>query len=127
MKSLIILITVFLTGCTSLTSLLHLNSASYDEEEYWKATHLTATIKLSSTCTSDVVSDIHAQSVELYLYSSGTPANADIAKMESDLNQVIIELVNHPQPVNAVYCKDKLEIMDRMSSSIQKVIGGKVR
>ena len=126
-KILTILPLVFLMGCTTVTSLLHLNTASFDTIEYQMATHLLATIKLSTSCTPEFINDIHAQSVELYLYSSATPGNADIAKMEDDLNKVVTELVNHSQPVNTLYCKDKLQILDRMSSSVQHVIGSKPR
>lgn len=126
-KALFIFVFMFLTGCSTLGSFLHFNTASYDGTEYVKATHLLTTIQLSSTCSESFINDIHSQSLELYLYSNATPDNQDIASMEEDVNKVITELVNHSQPVNDVYCKDKLDILNRMVNSLQHTIGNKTR
>ena len=123
----IILFFILLTGCTTISSMLQLNTASYDGGEYEKATHLSATIKLQSSCTPSFINDLNAQSLELHLYSAAIPANTDVAKMEDDLDKVVAELVNHSRPINATYCQEKLDILDRMCSSIQHVIGNKPR
>lgn len=123
-KYFILLACLSLCGCEA-TKYLTLNTALYDGTEYTKVTHLLATVRIDQTCTPATVADLYAQTLELDIYSNGTPGNSLIGAIEDNILKQVDELNKHDQPVSDVYCQDKLEALRRQITSLQHSIGSK--
>ena len=131
MKKLIFAIALALSGCSTLMSY---NVATFDGGEYDQITNIRVDAMLDQFMCSDpvqmkaLVKDLNKEGIKLVIYSQGIPNNADTVKLESDLNHIIGELNQRygtDGPISPAYCKDKLQIIERSATDIQKVIGYK--
>lgn len=132
MKILSILFSVLLlTSCSTITSF---KVAPFNGSEYEKISHLRTSIALIEGQCHDPVAmkaasvDINNQAFELVIYSQGLPGNTDAVQMETNLHLITSELMKRYASVNSIsetYCEDKLQILLRTSTTIQKSLGAK--
>lgn len=133
-KILLLSILLALSGCSLVSKIMSLNVASFNGAEYDKVTHLRYTIALDEAKCSDSTFmktasvDINNQAFELALYSQGLYGNQDTAALTASLHQMTSELSKRYSSVDSVssfYCNDKMQILLRSATTIQKAIGGK--
>jgi len=135
MKKLLLVSLLFcLSGCSLVGKIASLNVASFNGSEYDKITHLRYTIAVDEGRCDDqafmktAAEDINNQAFELALYSQGIYGNQDTAALTANLHQLTSELNKRYASVNSVssfYCDDKMQILLRAATTIQKAIGGK--
>ncbi len=106
----------------------------FNGEEYSKITHLRATIALDEGKCSDQAfmktasDDINNQAFELALYSQGIAGNDDAADLTAKLHLITSEFSKRYASVPTIsqaYCDDKMAILLRSATTVQKAIGGK--
>jgi len=110
------------------------NVATFDGGEYDRITNIRVDSMLDQfECSDpakmrDLVKELNKEGVGLVVYSQGIPNNADTVKMESDLNHIIGELnarYSKDEAISPAYCTDKLQIIERAATTIQRVVGYK--
>jgi hypothetical protein len=134
MKPIIFALALFLSGCAQIQTVLKIDVASYSETEYVRATELRTAITLATNQCKDhtamkaALDNLNTKALELTYYSQGLPKNNQISLMESQLNNVISEMIKHYDAVDTTsqfYCIDKIDTMSRAASTIQHAIGNK--
>src|SRR5271167_879722 len=133
-KLLLVSLLLCLSGCSLVNKIMSLDVASFNGAEYDKVTHLRYTIALDegkcndSTFMKTASLDINNQAFELALYSQGIFGNQDTANLTAMLHQITSEFSKRYASVDSVsqaYCEDKMQILLRTSTTVQKAIGGK--
>ena len=135
MKKLLLVSLLFcLSGCSLVSKLMSFDVDHFNGEEYSKATHLRATIALDEGKCGDQAfmksasEDINNQAFELALYSQGIYGNQDAANLTANLHLITSEFSKRYASVPTIsqaYCEDKMAILLRTSTTVQKAIGGK--
>ena len=124
MKKILLVCAFFaLTGCSTLENLW---VASYDTNEYLLVNKI-RTISQLKKCDEFSVNILYSSTLELKNFSQYLPRNKQSIELNEDLFKIVDELHNKPQPISAVYCQAKLNIIERSAERIQQVTGSKPR
>jgi hypothetical protein len=134
MKKLLLLIAVLsLNGCALFDAY---NMATYDTTEYALVNKIRTQSELSiNECKNSMKSqinfiDMHYASIELRNFSQYLPNNNDAYKLSGnlvDLTKQGVEAYDKGSTVSEIFCKFKLQQINRSAETAQKAIGNKPR
>jgi len=132
-----LLITLFLTTSLSGCALFDAyNMATYDSAEYALVNKIRTQSELSiNECKNSMKSqinfiDMHYASIELRNFSQYLPNNNDAYKLSGnlvDLTKQGVEAYDKGSTVSEIFCKFKLQQINRSAETAQKAIGNKPR
>jgi hypothetical protein len=126
MKKLILLVLFCLSGCTALQKISSLTPSTFNSTEYNDITSVRISLA-QTTCTLQSVTNVDTNITNLLFYSQGLVNNDEIIEMEQELKIMSSELVKRYQSttVSPTFCQEKIKIMARSATTIQKSIGAK--
>ena len=134
MKKLLLLVVVLsLNGCALFDAY---NMATYDSAEYALVNKIRTQSELSlNECKNSMKSqinfiDMHYASIELRNFSQYLPNNNDAYKLSGnlvDLTKQGVEAYDKGSTVSEIFCKFKLQQINRSAETAQKAIGNKPR
>ena len=134
MKKLLLLVAVLsLNGCALFDAY---NMATYDSAEYALVNKIRTQSELSiNECKNSMKSqinfiDMHYASIELRNFSQYLPNNNDAYKLSGnlvDLTKQGVEAYDKGSTVSEIFCKFKLQQINRSAETAQKAIGNKPR
>jgi len=134
MKKLLLLVAVLsLNGCALFDAY---NMATYDSAEYALVNKIRTQSELSiNECKNSMKSqinfiDMHYASIELRNFSQYLPNNNDVYKLSGnlvDLTKQGVEAYDKGSTVSEIFCKFKLQQINRSAETAQKAIGNKPR
>ena len=130
MKKLLPYILVLLIGCSGCAIF---NPATFDPNEYALVTKIrtqamvdSAMIDVNGTCSSTDNRTLYLTALELKNYSQYLPGNEDTIPLVNNMVVLTKELDSRIKP-SVIYCKEKLNIIQKSSEEIQRVVGSKAR
>lgn len=127
-KLLTILLVCIITGCASVQEQVeNIFSGGYDVNEYILITKVRTIAQTAKTCDIGTLSDLYFVTKELNNYSQYLPRNNQSIQLNQDLLKLVEELYEKQQPIGQVYCKAKLNIVEKSAERIQQVTGSKSR
>jgi hypothetical protein len=127
-KLLTILLVCIITGCASVQEQVeNIFSGGYDVNEYILITKVRTIAQTAKTCDIGTLSDLYFVTKELNNYSQYLPQNNQSIQLNQDLLKLVEELYEKQQPIGQVYCKAKLNIVEKSAERIQQVTGSKSR
>jgi hypothetical protein len=100
-------------------------TAGYDNQEY-ALINKVRTIAQVGSCTQNAVDNLWITSLELKNYTKYIPHNDKSIELSDNLHKVVDEL-HSKENISPVYCKAKLNIVEKSAEEIQKVEGMKTR
>jgi hypothetical protein len=127
-KLLVILSVCLVTGCSTVQDKVeNIFAAGYDNNEYALVNKVRTIAQTAKTCDVNTVNDLYFVTKELQNYSQYIPRNKQSIELNKDLLGLVTELYNKEQPIGQVYCKAKLNIVEKSAERIQQVTGSKSR
>lgn len=127
-KLLVSLLACLVTGCASVQDEVeNVFAGGYDANEYILITKVRTIAQTAKTCDVGTVSDLYFVTKELNNYSQYLPRNNQSIQLNQDLLKLVEELSEKEQPIGQVYCKAKLNIVEKAAERIQQVTGSKSR
>lgn len=123
-KLLYSLLVCLVTGCSSLKNVW---VAQYDNNEYALVAKVRTIAQTAKTCDVGTVSDLYFVTKELSNYSQYLPRNQQNNELNKDLLKLVKELYDKEPPIGQVYCKAKLNIIEKSAEQIQQVTGSNPR
>ena len=127
-KLLVISLVCLVTGCSTVQDKVeNIFAASYDNNEYALVTKVRTIAQTAKTCDVNTVNDLYFVTKELQNYSQYLPRNKQSIELNKDLLRLVMELYDREQPIGQVYCKAKLNILEKSAERIQQVTGSKAR
>lgn len=129
MKKLLVISLVYLvTGCSTVQDKVeNIFAAGYDTNEYALVNKIRTIAQTAKTCNESTINDLYFTTKELNNFSQYLPRNKQSIELNKDLLRLIMELYDKEQPIGQVYCKAKLNIVEKSAERIQQVTGSKSR
>lgn len=118
MKTLLLSSLLVLSGCS-------LWMAPYDTNEY-KLVNQVRTIAQLEKCDKDSITNLYNTTLELKNFSEYLPRNDATIGMTSNLFKLVEDL-NKRETISPVFCKLKLNSINKSAETIQQVIGNRPR
>jgi hypothetical protein len=123
MKKLLVILSVSLiTGCSALQDLW---VANYDTNEYALVNKIRTIAQTTKICDESTVKNLYLTTVELKNFSQYLPRNRQSNELNADLLRLVMGLYDKEPPIEQVYCKAKLNIIEKTAERIQQVTGSK--
>jgi hypothetical protein len=122
MKKLILILALSLSGCAAYDAY---TTAGFDNNEYGLVNKV-RTIAQAGSCQQPAVDILWSTSLELKNYTQYIPHNDKTIELTGNLFKVVDEL-HSKENISPVYCKAKLNIVEKSAEQIQSVVGGKTR
>jgi hypothetical protein len=128
-KLALILLTSLLTGCTVFDAYF---MAGYDNQEYYLINKIRTKAQIAQkSCDKPIdvkqqVNDILYTSIELRNFSQYIPRNPEAHKMAAQMVE-LSEQLKFDEKTSPVFCKMKLQQVERNADKIQQVLGSKPR
>ena len=114
-KLLIISLVCLVTGCSTVQDKVEsIFAAGYDTNEYALVNKIRTIAQTSKVCDEATVNNLYFTTKELNNFSQY-------------LLRIVNELYDKEQPIGLVYCKAKLNILEKSAERIQQVTGSKSR
>ena len=127
-KLLVISLVCLVTGCSTVQDKVeNIFAAGYDNNEYALVNKVRTIAQTAKTCDVNTVNDLYFVTKELQNYSQYIPRNKQSIELNKDLLRLVMELYDKEQPIGQVYCKAKLNILEKSAERIQQVTGSKSR
>ena len=127
-KLLIISLVCLVTGCSTVQDKVEsIFAAGYDTNEYALVNKIRTIAQTSKVCDEATVNNLYFTTKELNNFSQYLPRNKQSIELNKDLLRIVNELYDKEQPIGLVYCKAKLNILEKSSERIQQVTGSKSR
>jgi len=127
-KLLVISLVCLVTGCSTVQDKVeNIFAAGYDNNEYALVNKIRTIAQTAKTCDVNTVNDLYFVTKELQNYSQYIPRNKQSIELNKDLLRLVMELYDKEQPIGQVYCKAKLNIVEKAAERIQQVTGSKSR
>jgi hypothetical protein len=127
-KLLVISLVCLVTGCSTVQDKVeNIFAAGYDNNEYALVNKIRTIAQTAKTCDVNTVNDLYFVTKELQNYSQYIPRNKQSIELNKDLLRLVMELYDKEQPIGQVYCKAKLNILEKSAERIQQVTGSKSR
>ena len=127
-KLLVISLVCLVTGCSTVQDKMeNIFAAGYDNNEYALVNKVRTIAQTAKTCDVNTVNDLYFVTKELQNYSQYIPRNKQSIELNKDLLRLVVELYDKEQPIGQVYCKAKLNIVEKSAERIQQVTGSKSR
>jgi hypothetical protein len=127
-KLLVISLVCLVTGCSTVQDKVeNIFAAGYDNNEYALVNKVRTIAQTAKTCDVNTVNDLYFVTKELQNYSQYIPRNKQSIELNKDLLRLVMELYDKEQPIGQVYCKAKLNIVEKSAERIQQVTGSKSR
>ena len=127
-KLLIISLVCLVTGCSTVQDKVEsIFAAGYDTNEYALVNKIRTIAQTSKVCDEATVNNLYFTTKELNNFSQYLPRNKQSIELNKDLLRLVMELYDREQPIGQVYCKAKLNILEKSAERIQQVTGSKSR
>jgi hypothetical protein len=127
-KLLVISLVCLVTGCSTVQDKVeNIFAAGYDTNEYALVNKIRTIAQTAKTCDVNTVNDLYFVTKELNNFSQYLPRNKQSIELNKDLLRLVMELYDREQPIGQVYCKAKLNILEKSAERIQQVTGSKSR
>jgi hypothetical protein len=127
-KLLVISLVCLVTGCSTVQDKVeNIFAAGYDTNEYALINKIRTIAQTAKTCDVNTVNDLYFVTKELNNFSQYLPRNKQSIELNKDLLRLVMELYDREQPIGQVYCKAKLNILEKSAERIQQVTGSKSR
>ena len=127
-KLLVISLVCLVTGCSTVQDKVeNIFAAGYDNNEYALVNKIRTIAQIAKTCDVNTVNDLYFVTKELNNFSQYLPRNKQSIELNKDLLRLVMELYDREQPIGQVYCKAKLNILEKSAERIQQVTGSKSR
>jgi hypothetical protein len=127
-KLLIISLVCLVTGCSTIQDKVeNIFAGGYDTNEYALVNKVRTIAQTAKTCDVSTVNDLYFATKELNNFSQYLPRNKQSIELNKDLLRLVMELYDREQPIGHVYCKAKLNIVEKSAERIQQVTGSKSR
>lgn len=129
LKILLLSSVILLSGCSLLDAYL---MAGYDNQEYSLINKIRTKAQLSLENCSDIdttkgnILELKALGKEYQNFAQHIPRNEESYKMASEMTKLIND-VKVDQSTSTVFCKLKMQQVERNAEKIQKVLGSKPR
>lgn len=129
LKILLLSSVILLSGCSLLDAYL---MAGYDNQEYSLINKIRTKAQLSVENCSDIdttkgnILELKALGKEYQNFAQHIPRNEESYKMASEMTKLIND-VKVDQSTSTVFCKLKMQQVERNAEKIQKVLGSKPR
>jgi hypothetical protein len=127
-KLLVISLVCLITGCSTVQDKVeNIFAAGYDTNEYALVNKIRTIAQTAKTCDEVTVNNLYFITKELNNFSQYLPRNNQSIELNKDLLKIVMELYDKEPPIGQVYCKAKLNILEKTAERIQQVTGSKSR
>ena len=134
MKALVLTAVMFtLTGCAAIDAYF---MAKFDPNEYELVNDIRTISQLSianckdQTQSLQAVDQLYLKSVQFKNYVEFIPGNEKAIKLSTSLVEItepMYKRYHEPKPVSEAYCKQKLSLLEKSTTTIEQVLGDKPR